>query len=620
MELQNLKPNWQAANLSVFPDVSDRDFWNKAAANNKVRSHAEKWLNKRWPQLSASLFRQFRISGNRGGYEKVYFERRKALGDLLADYLFNKRSEYLSEIIDLVWMISEETFWGIPAHNQVFGLESPDLPEKDEPVPDIFAAETASLLSWTAYLLKPDLDKESGLVRRRIAREIERRIIKPFTERDDFWWMGYNLCPGQRVNNWNPWIVSNMLTICLLDRRLDRSLIIEKSCRLLDNFIAEYKPDGGCDEGAAYWITAGASLFDFLDQLYYASGGEFSVFQEPLIRNIGTYIAQMHIAGNYYVNFSDGSARLPHMPGNLIYRYGKRINDMALARFGAALIEEQKDFYISPDVPENFYRRLHRIAGEERQALKNPEVPGETQAWLPDLEVMTARSSADKFEGSFLACKGGHNNENHNHNDIGNFILYCRGKPVIIDVGVGTYTSKTFGGNRYEIWTMQSGYHNVPVVNEKEQPPGREYRAENSICTLEADAAIFSTELKRAYPDNSGIHSWKRIIALSRQDKKITVQDLYVTDGVPFRLNLMTPWKPEVTGKREAVFPNGPEKDASRTIMRISEPCKIRIETIQINDDRLLQTWPSKIFRVQLSPLKKTSEGQISCVFRAEKY
>ena len=37
--------------------------------------------------------------------------------------------------------------------------------------------------------------------------------------------------------------------------------------------------------------------------------------------------------------------------------------------------------------------------------------------------------------------------------------------PVIIDAGVGTYTRQTFSSERYTIWTMQSNYHNLPMIN-----------------------------------------------------------------------------------------------------------------------------------------------------------
>ena len=57
-----------------------------------------------------------------------------------------------------------------------------------------------------------------------------------------------------------------------------------------------------------------------------------------------------------------------------------------------------------------------------------------------------------------LGMKGGHNDESHNHNDVGSFVVYHNGKPILVDPGVGEYTSKTFSKERYTIWTMHSDY------------------------------------------------------------------------------------------------------------------------------------------------------------------
>ena len=44
-------------------------------------------------------------------------------------------------------------------------------------------------------------------------------------------------------------------------------------------------------------------------------------------------------------------------------------------------------------------------------------------------------------------------------------LLYVDGKPVIIDVGSGTYTSKTFSSDRFKLWYNSSAYHNLPLIN-----------------------------------------------------------------------------------------------------------------------------------------------------------
>ena len=79
-------------------------------------------------------------------------------------------------------------------------------------------------------------------------------------------------------------------------------------------------------------------------------------------------------------------------------------------------------------------------------------------SWFESMGLMVARDSMYT-----LAAKAGNNGDSHNHNDVGSFTIYKEGKPFIIDLGVGTYTQKTFSDKRYELWTMQSQFHNVPT-------------------------------------------------------------------------------------------------------------------------------------------------------------
>jgi hypothetical protein len=53
------------------------------------------------------------------------------------------------------------------------------LPDVTEPVVDLFAAETASLLAWTDYLVGPQLGSINKLLRPRVQHEMQRRILVP---------------------------------------------------------------------------------------------------------------------------------------------------------------------------------------------------------------------------------------------------------------------------------------------------------------------------------------------------------------------------------------------------------------------------------------------------------
>ena len=77
--------------------------------------------------------------------------------------------------------------------------------------------------------------------------------------------------------------------------------------------------------------------------------------------------------------------------------------------------------------------------------------------WYPSVGILVSRRGAYALGG-----KAGSNADSHNHNDVGSVTLYRDGRPLLIDVGVETYSKKTFSPQRYEIWTMQSGWHNLP--------------------------------------------------------------------------------------------------------------------------------------------------------------
>jgi len=149
--------------------------------------------------------------------------------------------------------------------------------------------------------------------------------------------------------------------------------------------------------------------------------------------------------------------------------------------------------------------------------------------YFPDLDVVLARGKASSTEGFYFAAKGGNNGEGHNHNDVGSFMLYYNGSPVLIDVGVGTYTRETFSSQRYNIWTMQSNYHNLPVINGYGQSPGGRFKAQNSTYSPGKNKVSFSTDIALAYPSDANVSRWERTYTLERGKKFIISDDFQLT-------------------------------------------------------------------------------------------
>jgi len=318
-----------------FPTAADRAAWEALPADARAPliERGARQLKTAWEVLPATLFLEYARNGNRSHYEAVRDRRRTRLQELAIAECIEGKGRFADEISNGVWLICEESFWGLPAHlgQQRAGVGLPDVAE---PIVELFAAETASLLAWTAYLLGPQLAAISKLLPERIRLEIDRRMLSPCLARDDFGWMGFK---GQTLNNWTPWICSNWIAAAMLVEADEerRRAAVSKALRSLDNFLDGYADDGGCDEGPAYWGRAGASLFDSLDLLDAAcAGGAAAAFRQPLVREIGLYICRAHIADDWYTNFGDAPAHLA-IDGNLVYRFGQRVGDAQMMKHGA---------------------------------------------------------------------------------------------------------------------------------------------------------------------------------------------------------------------------------------------------------------------------------------------
>jgi len=599
-----------------YATIEERDTW--AALPEQLRQRllmaGEALLDHDWPALPATLFLEYARNGNRSRYQDVRTTRRNALRDLVLAECVEGEGRFLDDIVNGVWTTCEETYWGVPAHinMQVAGVGLPDV---EEPTVDLFAAETVALLAWSLYLLGDRLDTVSPLVLPRILAESSRRVLDPCLAREDFWWMSFD--PGvHAVNNWNPWINSNWITAVLLlePDAARRVTAIHKILRSLDIFLETYAEAGGCDEGPGYWGRAAASLFDCLDLLHSATDGGIDVWCEAKVQNMGRFIYRTHVSGTYFVNFADASAINRPVP-SLVYRYGKAIGDQDMMTFGAWLRGDQpgevgkQEGSLARILPALF--RVPRLLDVEAAE------PQPRDAWFGGIQVMVARDQAGSADGFFVAAKGGHNNESHNHNDVGSFVIYIDGKPVIVDAGVETYRRQTFSPQRYRIWTMQSGYHTLlPTVDGVAQAPGRNFAARDVVYCFDEEAPQLSMDLAGAYPPAAKLRSWQRVIRLNR-GAGVEVTDTYelAEPANEIVLGVLTPCAVEL-GEGEvrlvaAQFgPNELNRSAgSATLAYPVAVTDVSVERVPITDTRLGGVWGDHLNRLVFRVAAPSQQG-----------
>ncbi|MEH6682047.1 MAG: heparinase II/III family protein [Sediminicola sp.] len=605
------QPTYQWGN-SNFPNFNANDVHNKLTNLSKAKQgeiilNGEKRLDYQWPSIPVTSYLEFTRSGDRKVMENYYNERLNTLKDLVLAELLEDKGRFVDAIANGVWAFCEQSTWVLSAHlpAQKDGAAIPDI---NDIIIDLGAGEIAASLGWTYHFFKDDFKKNSFLLNERIQHEIKKRIIQPYLMTDDFWWMGFK--EHAFVNNWNPWCNYNVvLSTVLLGNAVSihqKNEVIQKSMRSVDRFINYYNQDGACEEGPNYWSHAGGKMLEYLELLRAISNEKIDVGNRQVIKNMGRYIMQVHIAGDYYVNFADSSVRAYPSCG-LIYRYGAYINDTSLKGF-AAYIAKTNGFFENP-IEETLDRTLNNLQLLEILKGIRPKKENDLFYWFPETEIAIGRTHESPEKGFFFASKGGHNDESHNHNDVGSFILYHAGEPLLVDVGVETYSAKTFSNQRYDIWTMQSDYHNLPQINGYSQAYGQKYRAEETSFYNSGKKMEFQLDIGNSYSNEAKCTDWHRSYILQRNGNQLIITDRYKLQKYrsPSVEHFIMATEPSIVENGKIKL-----KDVNGKKVFMFYPSKkftCEIEELPLEDPKLLKAWQqNKLFRLILRSTKESLE------------
>ena len=600
-----------------YPNISDRAHWDVLSYELKdaLIHSGEEAQKEPWTELLISDFREFLRSGNRVRFEDKYFPRRRKLNRLIMAECAENKGRFIEDILDGLYLILGETTWCLPPHTSyVRDAKQETMPDVTRPIIDLFDAESAALVAYAEYLLRPVLDDISPYISVYVNKVLEERIFEPYLNQH-FWWMGNGKEP---MCNWTPWITQNVL-ICALTRdeeyfsEEERRVFLKKAATSCDYFLDEYGDDGCCNEGAQYYSHAGLCLFGCLELMSFAADGFSRIFREKKIRNIANYIVKMHVGGGYYINFADCSA----LPGRRTAReflFGKATCDDVLSSFAAEdFRNEDKENQLIEDEINLFYHVLQAFSYDEMNRFPVSKALPE-DSYFESTGLMVARD--DRF---VLAVKAGNNADSHNHNDVGSFTIYKDGKPFIIDLGVGTYTQKTFSDKRYEIWTMQSQFHNLPTFAEKEfgenpaddaydekivmQKDGAEFAAKDVVCNLSDDNSYILMDISPAY-DDERVRRYERKAELI-MGEGIRVKDEFDT-GLPVFLSLMTYEKPVI---KNSVGDGFIISVGDLGDIRLTGVTNVKVEAYLITDKRLMTAWKHEVYRIviEASDDKKVS-------------
>ncbi len=571
--------------FATFSKTSDRESWGVLSSLEEKRpivsaiiQKAEEVLPAPVPQLTAGQFMEFVRNGNRSRYEADYFARRMNLSALVFAEGIEHKGRFIDKIIDYIWALLGEPTWCVPAHIYVGGdkryVQDP-LPTTEYEIVDLFAAETGVFMAMILEIMSDDLAAVSPNLVKRIKLEVIRRVIVP-TESN---LSRYGWSHG--TNNWTPWICSNLLwtaNTVFADDPSRFDAYVRPLMPSVDHYYDAYPEDGCCDEGPGYWNLSPPKFFLFMEGLYRASDGAVSCFNDLKFKNMCAYIVDAWVHRNKNVHFADNGGRHTLNTGLL-----RAMSERAGVPQGIALADMLDDCTtIFPKPHSAILPPLFDLFTKRRPDLSLPQRSFKVYPKTQQLFV--------KHDGLFIAIKGGHNHESHNHNDVGQFVIAKNGRFIVLDLGSATYDKKTFSKQRYENYPQSGLSHNPLVFNDIPQEAGNGHA---SLFEVDGDENAFTCrlEISGCYPASIGLLSYYR--TLTYDGHVLKVQDEWKASAL---------LKPTMTLLHEM-----PEPSFNCALPKTTDP-------FPINDAWLQSNWGDMLYRTIIAASEAT-EGTVTLVF-----
>lgn len=489
--------------------ITNRAAWDKLAALPEaaqiIRS-AEKQMTGPIPDLPDKLYLEFSENGNRTHYQDPYFHRISRLDVLLVAECLENKGRFLPAIDRLVQAICAERSWTMPAHDaSLSNFKGTRL------TIDLGSSYRGWMLAIVADWLGGRLPQETRAL---VRKEVYRRIFDVYLAAIHAnsvagnWWI-------RGESNWNAVCNAGVVgaALALVEKPEDRAEFVAAMELCDPSYLAGFTADGYCSEGMGYWNYGfGHELMMGLT-VRAATSGRLDLFKGEKIRKIASYAQEFQFQPGHSPYFADGGG-------------SPDAESMSLMR------------QIWPDLVPSRFDSIPLLAGDCRMIglrafgqnppARGAAAPGDLpiRTWFDNAQVLISRPepSLQNTHPFSVAIKGGHNAEQHNHNDVGSYTVMLDELEMMGDPGGEVYTRRTFSRQRYESKMLNSYGHPVPVVAGKLQPEGRRYAAQvlETSFTPEKDTLVL--DITKAYPVAT-LKELRRTLVYERKARAVTITD-----------------------------------------------------------------------------------------------
>ncbi|WP_420111106.1 heparinase II/III domain-containing protein [Pseudactinotalea sp.] len=478
--------------------------------------------------LPEERYRDYALTGDRGAFEALYFQRRRGLTALALAALLDPagRTDGLAAVIAA---ICDEPYWVLPAHAARDGLDP-------RQTIDLFAAETGSALAEIIALLGDRLPAD--LVQR-AHEQVIARVIEPY-ERHTFWW-------EDSPNNWASVCAGSVALAALQVCERERvEAMLPRLRASLRRSLDGYGDDGVCVEGYGYW-RYGFGYYLVATEALDAVFGPCPAGEPARAAEAARWPLRAFLSERALVTFADtwleGTADAGLLAG-AERRYGG---------VGAPAVE-----LVETEVIDDCGRWALALRSlcwqlDAGTGARSDDAP----RWYPDAQWLVVPEGARSPIG--VAVRGGHNGEPHNHNDLGSVIVARAGRMLVADAGRGVYDRDYFGPNRYDNPAAGSQGHSVPMLDGVVQAEGSSARAEVLHVEIDDGGERFEVDLTAAYPHPALTRLVRRVER--RGDEVIVTDTVTATEPVALTQRFITMVEPRVVAGAVQVAADGADAE-----------------------------------------------------------
>lgn len=432
-------------------------------ARETIIERADNYTVTEPPVIKFSKIHLYVGNGNREIFERDHIEYETRLHTLFMAYIITEDEKYLEPLADIIWNICDFESWSIPAH------VSEKLPiEERRRNLDLCSTILGYRISEVLYFIG---DKLPELVVRRAKAEVQYRIIDSFRDAkpERYFWL-------TTTNNWAAVCIASVLCSYLyLATEEEIEAQLPRMMGIADNYLCGFEDDGCCTEGYAYWNYGFSFFCLFAKMLSDYTDGKINYFEKEKVHKIAMFQQNILLNAEQCLSFSDGG--LTFEPYAWLSHFLKGVYpDMQLPALPAECHTDHASAPLSYAAPIRYI------------IWTNPDYVGASLE--PKSHIF---GNAEWFlhhgKNYALGAKAGHNDEFHNHNDVGSFLISKNGRVTFCDPGGGEYTKDYFGPNRYSIFVTSGRAHSVPIINGEYQAFGKR---EGGVLIANEDRFKFS--------------------------------------------------------------------------------------------------------------------------------